>query len=404
MSGYKPTGRHREKVLTAATVRNLGEGFHADGGNLYLKVDPTGARRWIVRLNVQGKRRDIGLGSAALVSLAEAREAALQHRKIARAGDDPLSAKRRSNAIPTFKEAAEKVHAHNEGGWRNDKHRKQWLSSLETYAFPALGSKRIDKIDSHDVTIALDEIWTTKSETARRIKQRIGTVLKWAIARGYRTDNPADVVQQALAKHDRSKVKRMKALPYGEVANAIATVKASKASDVTKLAFDLLTHTACRSGEVRGAEWSEFDLDKRIWSIPKERMKAKKEHRVPLTEAVLAILDSAAEHRKEGSNLVFPGAKGKTSGAAVKPLSDMTLSKLMKELGIAAVPHGFRSSFRDWAGETTNHPHAVIEQALAHVIQNKAEAAYARSDLLERRRDLMAEWSVFLATGTSKVN
>lgn len=166
MSGYKPAGRHREKVLTAAAVRNLGEGFHADGGNLYLKVDPSGARRWVVRLVVQGKRSDIGLGSAALVSLAEAREAALQHRKTARAGDDPLAAKRRSKAIPTFKEAAEQVHAHNEGGWRNDKHRKQWLSTLETYAFPYLGSKRIDKIDSHDITLALDDIWNTKESNS----------------------------------------------------------------------------------------------------------------------------------------------------------------------------------------------------------------------------------------------
>lgn len=391
MSGYKPTGRHREKVLTAAAVRNLGEGFHADGGNLYLKVDPSGARRWVVRLIVQGKRRDIGLGPAALVSLAEAREAALQHRKAARAGDDPLAAKRRSKAIPTFKEAAEQVHAHNEGGWRNDKHRKQWLSSLENYAFPTLGSKRIDKIDSHDVTIALDSIWKTKGETARRVKQRIGTVLKWSIARGYRTDNPADVVQQALAKQDRSKIKRMKALPYCEVSNAIATVKVSKASNQTKLAFEFLVHTACRSGEVRGARWSEFDFDKRIWAIPASRMKMKRDHRVPLTDAAVKILNAAAQERKKDSDLVFPNSKG-------EPLSDMTLSKLVKELGIDAVPHGFRSSFRDWAGETTAHSREAIEFALAHVIQNKTEAAYARSDLLERRRPLMSDWSDFLAT------
>lgn len=395
LSGYKPTGRHREKVLTAATVRNLGEGFHSDGGNLYLKVDASGARRWILRLTVNGKRRDLGLGSPPVVSLLEAREAALQHRKAARAGDDPLAAKRRSKAIPSFKEAAEQVHAHNEGGWRNDKHKKQWLSSLEAYAFPHLGSKRIDKIDSHDVTIALDGIWTTKPETARRVKQRIGTVLKWAIARGFRTDNPADAVQQALAKHDRSKVKRMKALPYGEVANAIDKVKASKASDVTKLAFELLVHTACRSGDVRGAAWEEVDLDRRTWVIPATRTKTKKEHRVPLTAAAITILNAAVTHRKTGSSLIFPNRRD-------EPLSDMTLSKLVKELGIDAVPHGFRSSFRDWAGETTAHPREVIEFALAHVIQNKAEAAYARSDLLERRRFLMADWSDFLATGGKK--
>jgi len=395
LSGYKPAGRHREKVLTAAAVRNLGEGFHSDGGNLYLKVDASGARRWILRLTVNGKRRDLGLGSPPVVTLLEAREVALQHRKTVKAGDDPLAAKRRSKAIPNFKEAAEQVHAHNEGGWKNDKHKKQWLSSLEAYAFPLLGSKRIDKIDSHDVTISLDSIWTTKPETARRVKQRIGSVLKWAIARGFRTDNPADVVQQALAKHDRSKVKRMKALPYGEVANAICKVNESKASNLTKLAFELLVHTACRSGEVRGAEWAEFNLTKRTWTIPASRMKMKKEHRVPLTDAAVNVLERAAKERKDDSDLVFPGTTG-------KPLSDMTLSKLVKELGIDAVPHGFRSSFRDWAGETTAHPREVIEFALAHVIQNKAEAAYARSDLLERRRFLMADWSDFLATGGKK--
>ncbi len=187
----------------------------------------------------------------------------------------------------------------------------------------------------------------------------------------------------------------MKALPYGEVANAIDKVKESKASTLTKLAFELLVHTACRSGEVRGAEWAEFDLAKRTWTIPASRMKMKKEHRVPLTDAAVNVLEHAAKERRAGSDLVFPGTTG-------KPLSDMTLSKLVKELGIDAVPHGFRSSFRDWAGETTDHPHAVIEQALAHVIQNKAEAAYARSDLLERRRFLMADWSDFLATGGKK--
>jgi integrase len=391
MSGYKPVGRHREKVLTAAAVRNLGPGFHGDGGNLYLKVDPSGARRWIVRLTVNGKRTDIGLGSPPVITLSEARERALQHRKTARAGDDPLAAKRRSKGIPSFKEAAVEVYAHNEGGWRNDKHKKQWLSSLETYAFPLLGSKRIDKIDSADITLSLDQVWLSRPETARRVKQRIGMVLKWAIARGYRTDNPADVVQQALAKHDRSKIKRMKALPFGEVANAITTVKESKASAATKLAFELLVHTACRSGEVRNAEWGEVNFASRTWTIPASRMKMKKEHRVPLTDATLALLTSALKLRQEGTDLIFPNPKGAA-------LSDMTLSKLMKELGIGAVPHGFRSSFRDWAGETTNHPHAVIEQALAHSIQNKAEAAYARSDLLEQRRDLMSEWSDFIVT------
>lgn len=391
MGGYKPTGRHREKVLTAAAVRNLGPGFHGDGGNLYLKVDKSGARRWVVRLIVQGKRRDIGLGSARLVSLVEAREQALQHCKVARVGEDPLAAKRRSKAIPSFEEAARQVHAHNEGGWRNEKHRKQWLSTMETYVFPHIGRRPVSAVSSADVLLVLDPIWATKNETARRVKQRVGMVLKWAIAREFRTDNPAEVVQQALTKHDRSNVKRMLALPYREVANAIRKINASKASDVTKLALQFLVHTACRSGEVRGALWNEIDVERMAWVIPSSRMKTKRQHKVPLTPAALAILDRAKALRQDDSDLVFPSLRG-------KPLSDMTFSKLMKELSIAAVPHGFRSSFRDWAGEATHHPREVIEFALAHVINDKAEAAYARSDLFEKRREIMFDWSVFLAT------
>ncbi|MBD8678315.1 tyrosine-type recombinase/integrase [Sphingomonas sp. CFBP 13720] len=393
MSGIKPTGRHQEKRLTPAGARNLGPGFHADGQGLYLKVDASGARRWVQRIVIQGKRRDVGLGSAALVTLGEAREAALQQRKLARAGYDPLAAKQRSKAIPSFEEAARQVHAHNEGGWRNEKHRKQWLSTMEAYVFPHIGARKVGAVSSADILLALDPIWTRRSETARRVKQRIGTVLKWAIARGYRTDNPADVVQQALLKHDRSNVKRMTALHHSEVPKAIATVNASKAFTATKLAFSFLVHTACRSGEVRGALWSEIDIERLVWVVPAERMKAKKAHRVPLTPAVLRILERAKALRREDADLVFPSARGTT-------LSDMTLSKLMRELGIAAVPHGFRSSFRDWAGDETGHPREVIEFALAHGIKDKAEAAYARSDLFEKRRVLMSDWSDFLDTAT----
>lgn len=300
-----------------------------------------------------------------------------------------MAAKKRLQAVPSFETAAREVFAHNEGGWKNDKHRKQWLSSLESYVFPYIGTRRVDKVDSADILRALDPIWLSKAETAKRVKQRIGMVLKWSIARGHRTDNPAEAVQQALAKQDRSKRRHMKALAYKEVSGALATITASKASMATKLAFGLLIHSACRSGEVRGARWGEVDLERRVWTVPAERMKARKEHRVPLSDAAAAVLESARALRRDSCDLVFPGATG-------KQLSDMTLSKLMKELGIAAIPNGFRSSFRDWAGETTQHPHAVIESALAHVIQNKAEAAYARSDLLERRRTLMSDWSAFL--------
>lgn len=371
-------------------------GFYGDGNGLYLKVDPSGAKRWIQRIVIQGKRRDIGLGSTTLVSLAEAREAALEHRKSARSGNDPLEAKKALQAIPTFEEAASKVHAANLPTWRNPKHGDQWINTLTTYAFPFFGKKRVDAISSADIMNALGDIWTAKPETARRVKQRIGTVLKWAVANGWRKDNPADFVQQGLAKQDRSKVQHRKALRYDDVSSALALVNGSDAGAITKLAFEFMVLTATRSGEARCATWSEVDLEKRDWTIPASRMKAKKPHRIPLTDHCLDILKQAKSHQASDSDLIFPGnVKG-------KPLSDMTFSKLMKDLNIDAVPHGFRSSFRDWAGEQTSHPREVIEFALAHVIKDKAEAAYARSDLFIKRRKLMEDWTAFLKSNLAE--
>jgi len=392
MSGIKPAGRHQEKRLTAVGVRNLKEpGFYGDGHGLYLKVDANGAKRWVQRIVIHGKRRDIGLGSASLVSLAEAREAALQQRKQARAGEDPTALKRRSTGILTFEAAAQRLHDLSKPTWRNDKHGQQWINTLETYAYPFFGSKRIDQLSGTDVLAALTPLWNAKPETARRVKQRIGSVLKYAMAQGWRPDNPADAITKALPKHDRSKVKHREALPYDQVGAALATIRNSDAGAITKLAFEFLVLTATRSGETREAKWGEFDLEKAVWTVPADRMKAKKVHRVPLSDRALVILHEAKALRQEGSDLVFPGTK------AGKPLSDMTLSKLMKELGIAAVPHGFRSSFRDWAGEATNHPREVVEFALAHVIKDKAEAAYARSDLFAKRRAVMRDWAAYLA-------
>lgn len=390
MSGIKPLGRHQEKRLSAAFVRTVKEpGFYGDGHGLHLKVDKSGAKRWVQRLVIHGKRRDLGLGAAPLVSLAEAREAALQHRKAARAGDDPVAAKRRTMGVLSFEEAARKVHELSKPTWRNDKHGDQWLNTLATYAFPTLGAKRIDTISSADVLGALAAIWNEKPETARRVKQRIGTVFKWAMANGWRVDNPADTITKALPKHDRSKVEHRQALPYDQVGKALATVRNSDAGIVTKLAFEFLVLTATRSSETREAVWAEIDLERAVWTIPAARMKAKKPHRVPLSTRCLAILAEAKALKRDGDDLVFPGTK------EGKSLSDMTLSKLVKDLGIAAVPHGFRSSFRDWAGEATAHPREVIEFALAHVIKDKAEAAYARSDLFDKRRTLMNDWSIF---------
>jgi len=266
---------------------------------------------------------------------------------------------------------------------------------MTTYAFPNLGSKRIDQISGSDVLAAISPIWNEKPETARRVKQRLSTVFKWAMANGWRTDNPAETITKALPKHDRSKTEHRKALPYDQVGGAIAQIRNSDAGMTTKLAFEFLVLTATRSSETREAVWSEFDLEKGVWTIPAARMKAKKPHRVPLPPRCLAILAEAKSLKRDTDDLVFPGTKD------TKPLSDMTLSKLMKDLKIAAVPHGFRSSFRDWAGETTAHPREVIEFALAHVIKDKAEAAYARSDLFDKRRALMNDWAAFISTETS---
>jgi integrase len=317
--------------------------------------------------------------------LAEAREAALQNRKLARAGGDPLQAKRTSEALLTFEEASRKVHKIHEPTWRNKKHTAQFISTLETYTFPRIGKLKVSEVTTADVLAVLQPIWLEKPETARRVKQRIGTVMKWAIANGWRQDDPSVSVASALPKQDRTPAHR-KALPYDKVPEFVETLKGSDALDATKLALELLILTASRSGEVRLADWSEFDLDKAIWTRPASRMKSKKEHRVPLSPRAIELL-SEARKLGTGEGLVFPGT------VHGKPLSDMTLSKLTKALGYDVDVHGFRTSFKTWAQERTNTPRDVSEAALAHVVQNKAEAAYARSDFFDKRRRLMERWS-----------
>ena len=394
--GTKRRGRHPDKALSAAFCRNVAEsGRYCDGNGLYLHVDPSGARRWVQRLVIRGKPHVLGLGSYTLVSLAEARELALDNRKLARSGGDPLAAKRRGHGMPTFEEAAAKVLEQKRGAWRNPKHANDWPASLRLYAFPQIGDKPVCDVTSADVLQILTPIWHDKPETARRVRQRISAVMKWAVAMQHRPDNPAgDAVGQALGRQ-QAVVRHMRALPHGEVAAAVAAVRASQAWSGTRLAFEFLVLTAARSGEVRLATWAEIDLDAAVWTVPAARMKALREHRVPLCGRAVEILDEAAA-LGEGTDLVFPSRRGKA-------LSDMTLSKLVKEQGIAAVPHGFRSSFRDWAGERTNHPREVVESALAHVVRNKVEAAYARSDLFERRRRLMDDWAAYLAEERGQV-
>lgn len=390
MSRRVKSGRHPEKALSAAFVRSVKKpGKYTDGNGLILRVEPSGSRRWVQRINIRGRRTEIGLGSATLISLTDARETALENRRHARAGGDPLAAKRKALATPTFEEAARIVFEAHRPTWRNPKHAQQFITTLETYAFSRIGATKVGELTTAHVLDVLSPIWLTKSETARRVRQRIGLVMKWAVAKGLRSDNPADAVAQALPKQDRAQSHR-KALPYDQVASCIAAVHASGAAPTTKLAFELLVLTACRSSEVRGAAWSEFDLEKAEWTVPAERMKAKRSHRVPLAPRALELL-AAARSVDDGSGLVFPGVR------YGKPLSENTLKKLMTELGFDADVHGFRTSFKTWCQEQTEAPREVSEAALAHKIRDKAEAAYARSDYFEKRRALLRRWSDFLA-------
>ena len=379
----------RGRKLSAAVVKTVTEpGKYYDVNGLFLRVLPSGTKQWVQRLVIHGKRRDLSLRTYPLVSLAEAREVAFDNRKLARAGGDPTALKRRPN-VPTLEQAAETVIAIHAAGWRDGgKSEKQWRASLRDYAMPRLGHKRVDEVCSSDVLGVLVPIWSQKPETARRVRQRIGAIMKWAIAEGHRDDNPAgEAIAAALPRHNGAKTHH-RALPHGEVGTALARVRASEAWPATKLAFEFLVLTACRSGEVRGARWGEIDVEGRVWTVPAERAKAGKPHRVPLSGAAMAVLGAAADLRQ--GDLVFPSPTGRS-------LSNATMSKLLRELGIEAVPHGMRASFRSWCAEA-GVSREVAEASLGHVVQG-VEGAYQRSDLLERRRELMEQWAGYVAGG-----
>ena len=378
------------KRLTSAFVRNAKAGKYGDEHGLILVVKPTGSRHWVQRIMIRGKRRDLGLGGYPLVSLAEARDRAFMNRKVARDGGDPI-ALRKSQEVPTFADAAETVIQMHEPSWKDADSAQRWRATLRDYVFPRLGCRRVDDITPSDVMAVLQPIWLERHVTAKRVRQRIGAIMKWAIAKGYRQDNPAgDAIAAALPKV-RKPAKHHQALPYAEVGQALAVVRGSDAAPSIRLALEFLVLTATRSGEVRLATWDEIDVDGATWTIPGERMKAKREHRVPLSPRAIEVLEEAKLLR-DRSGLIFPSPTGRT-------LHDGKLSGLLKALGVGAVPHGFRSSFRDWAAEQTDAPHAVMEAALAHVIKDKAEAAYARTDLFERRRELMEAWAAFVGDG-----
>jgi integrase len=381
--------------LNPLQVRNLKEpGRYSDGDGLILEVRPGGSKSWIARLQSNGRRRDYGLGSFKDVSLNEARDKAREYRKQLRSGLDPLEAKRLAREIPTFKAAAKAYHEEWKRRRRNAKHEAQWLASLEAYAFPRFGELRVDQVGSGHVREALADIWLTKPETARRVRQRIGKVLDFAHGNGWRSAFAMSAVNSSLPEQP-SKTGRFEAMPYARVPEFSDALK--KRISMGRLALEALILTATRSGEIRGARWSEVDLEAATWTIPADRMKARKAHVVPLSPAAVGVFERAKALRVEASDLVFHGSK------RGRPLSDMTLLKVLRDMNEPFTVHGFRSAFRDWVAEQTSFPGEVAEAALAHAISNKVEAAYRRTDFLEKRRKLMEAWEAYCVGGSSNV-
>ncbi|AYF02647.1 DUF4102 domain-containing protein [Paracoccus yeei] len=388
--------RRPAKALSARFVQTVVEpGKYFDGHGLFLRVDAHGNKSWVQRIVIHGKRREIGMGSVTFVTLADARAAAYENRKLARAGGDPLQDRRSEREIQTFEEAARAIYEMLEPTWKNKKHAAQFISTLETYVFPTMGRTKVSEVTSADVLDVLKPIWVEKAETASRVKQRISKVMKWGIAKGWRKDNPTIGITNALPRQTEPRQRR-KALPYAEVPGFLSALHQSQAGVSTRLCLEFLILTCARSLEARGARWDEIDLEQKAWNVPADRMKMKRPHRVPLSRRALAILGEA-EGLKEESGFIFPGTK------AGKMLSDMTLSKLVKELGFPVDVHGFRTSFRTWAQERTSFPNDIAEHALAHIVGSNIERAYARSDLFEKRRQIMEAWAGHLSKIHAKV-
>lgn len=382
--------------LTATAVKAAKTaGRYGDGDGLFLLVGPTGSRSWVVRVQKDGKRRDIGLGSASKVPLALARARAVKARSQIEAGIDPVAERRKAAGVPTVREAAALVHAETSRNWRNGKHNKQWLSSLETHCFPLIGDVSVSILDGPSVRDVLASIWLTKPETARRVRQRIISIVDWSVAKGYR-EVPLAIaaIDKSLPRQKRSD-RHHEALPYANLPDFLASLRSRET--VGRLALEFLILTAARSGEVRGATWSEIDPDTALWTIPAARMKAEREHVIPLSEAAVRVMERARRWGTDAKSdaLLFPGMKRD------RPISDMTLTKVMRDMGLTAVPHGFRSSFKDWASETTTFPNELSEAALAHAIANKSEAAYRRGNMLEKRRIMMTAWANFTGGTTA---
>jgi len=392
------------KKLSARAVATVTEpGRHSDGEGLYLNVTPAGARSWLFMWKKAGKRREMGIGSAGSVSLARAREIAGECRAQVAAGIDPIEARDAAAEIkprkPTFGEIADKFLATKESEWRNPKHRAQWRMTLETYAAP-LWSRPVDEIDTEAVLAVLTPLWQTKAETASRLRGRIENVLDAARAKGHIPSNEANPARlrghlaHLLPKRAKLTRGHHAAMAYDDVPGFVARLREREALAALALEFCILT--AARSGEVLGARWAEIDVAAKVWTVPAERMKAAREHRIPLSERALAILKKLFETRIGG--LVFPGLRDG------KPLSNTAMEMLLRRMDQDDVTvHGFRSAFRDWAGNETHFPREVAEAALAHVVGDKAEQAYRRSDALEKRRDLMQAWANHCAPASGNV-
>ncbi len=383
------------------------KGMYHDGGGLYLQVRAAGAKSWIYRFMLDGRPREMGLGPVTAISLAEARKRAAECRRLRHDGADPIEARRAhrdqrkleaAKAMTFDTCAAAYIEAH-KASWRNGKHREQWRNTLNSYASPVFGSLPVQAVDLALVMKALEPIWKTKPETASRLRGRIEAVLDWATVRGYRKgDNPArwrghlDKLLPARAKIQ--KVVHHPALPYSEIADFMVSLRSQEG--IAARALEFLILTAARTGEIIGAQWDEVDLKAKIWVVPGARMKAGREHRVPLSGPALAIIKKMNEIRE--SDFVFPGGK------KGKPLSNMAMLAVLKRMGRDDLTApGFRSTFRDWAAERTNFPHEVVEMALAHTIENKVEAAYRRGDLFQKRRQLMEAWARFIAGERAEV-
>ena len=379
--------------LTAASARAASKpGRYADGDTLFLMVAQGGSKSWVQRITIDARRHDIGLGSFPLISLANARERAMANRLAVSSGRDPLAEKRRAKTS-SFRKAAQATFEANKPRWRDGKTARNWIQGMEKRAFPVIGEMRVDRIGREDVLRILKPVWTAHPEVARKLRQRIRATLRWCQAHGYVDHNVAgEAIDGALPTMPAIKAHH-RALPYRDVALALREVRACSASANAKLCLEFLVLTATRSGEARGALWDEFDLKAREWRIAPERMKTNAQHIVPLSDPAVNVLDRA---RKLGeSPLVFPSPTRPN-----KPLSDMTLMKVLHTIGLAdkTTVHGFRSSFRTWASECTDTDHAVMEMCLAHSVGSAVERAYARSDLLAKRRLLMDEWAAAYTT------